>query len=52
MAEQTEVLRKNLSDLSNKNNPLQSEPFGTITENYQAEVSCVRGLKNKNLNIT
>ena len=39
MCEETEVLRRNLSDMTSQNDTLRSEFFGNNAENYQTQVS-------------
>jgi len=41
MGEEAETLRKTLSDLTSQNDTMQSEFFGTVTEDYQAQVQLV-----------
>ena len=39
MCEETEVLRRNLSDMTSQNDTLRSEFFGNNAENYLTQVS-------------
>ena len=38
MNQETDMLKQNLKNLSSKNESLQTEFLGTVTENYQAQV--------------